>query len=197
MKKFILLSMGLILSFLTNGQTPAPTTTTPETSVQNEYYLEVISNQSGTINLTIGAYPQSISPNKRDDGSIFSIMKVALINGTNAQAFNWKDYKMYILTKQGELLYNFTTTAQYGDYACTYTIKPGETHLQFFCFEKLLAPADIDKVWIGFSDNKFIALTYFVDDKTKTPEEQAKQKITTPSIPSTTPTQPSGVPKVK
>lgn len=194
MKKTFLVIIGIALSLLTYAQTPTPTTPTS----MNEYYLEVISNQSGTINLTIGAYPQSISPNKRDDGSIFTIMKVALINNANAQTFNWKDYKMYILTKQGELLYNFTTTATAGDYACTYAIPPGETHLQFFCFEKLLSASDIDKIWIGFSDNKFISLTYFVDDKTKTPEEQAKQKITTPITPPTTPTQqPSGVPKVK
>jgi hypothetical protein len=193
MKKIILLSIGFVLSFITNGQTQNPTTSAP--TAMNEYYLEVISNQSGSINLTIGAYPQSISPNKRDDGSIFTVMKVALINNVNAQTFNWKDYKMYILTKQGELLYNFTTTATTGDYACTYSIKPSETHLQFFCFEKLLSASDIDKIWISFSDNKFIALTYFVDDKTKTPEEQAKQKITTPTT--TTPTQPAGVPKVK
>lgn len=167
MKKIILLLL-ICCSYLLQAQ---------HTNPMNEYYLEVISNPSNSIHLTIGAYPQSISANKRADGTIFSVMKVALINNIKAQTFAWKDYKIYILTKSGELFYNFTTSASSGDYSCQYPIAPGETHIQFFCFEKLFLGSDIEKVWVSFADNQFIALNYFVDDKTKTSEEQAKQNI--------------------
>jgi len=140
----------------------------------NEYYLGLLSNTSKTIKFTIYAYPGSVSQVKRNDGSVYSGMRIAIINDEKAEPIEWSDYKIYILLKDGTLFYNFLTTAATGDYACKYTVPPGEKHLQFACFEKVFTAADIDKVWLSFSANQFLPLFLYKDEDkpTTTPAEE-------------------------
>lgn len=131
----------------------------------NEYYLGVFSNEGNTIKFTIGAYPNSISQSKRTDGTFYTAMKVAVINNEKAEPIVWNDYKIYILLKDGTLFYNFLTNATNNDYSCKYTVNPGETHIQFFCFEKLFTNPEVDKVWLSLGDNKFLPLIRYIDHK--------------------------------
>ncbi len=130
----------------------------------NDYYLGVFSNTTKTIKFTIGAYPNSISQSKRNDGVIYSAMRIAIVNNEKAEAIEWSDYKIYILLKDGTLFYNFLTNVSTGDYACKYTVNPGETHLQFVCFEKVFSANDVDKIWLSFSDHQFLSLFLYKDD---------------------------------
>jgi hypothetical protein len=141
-------------------------------SQENEYYLESISNGTGTVDFTVATYPISITPNKREDGSYFTIMKMAVVNNPKANELIWNDYKVYILTKEGKLFFNYTPSMNTGEYACSYTVNKGETHLQWLCFDTVFNIQDIEKIWISFGDNQFIPLIHFVDDRSKTTQEQ-------------------------
>ncbi len=166
MKKNSLLLFVFTLFLLSTQYIQAQTT--------SEYYLGVFSNTSNTIKFTIGAYPNTISQSKRSDGTIFSAMRIAIVNNEKAEPIVWNDYKMYILLKDGTLFYNFLTNATTGDYACKYTVPTGETHLQYICFEKIFSAADIDKVWLSFSDSHFQPLLLYKDTftpQTPTPTE--------------------------
>ncbi|MBC7450496.1 MAG: hypothetical protein H7259_03310, partial [Cytophagales bacterium] len=132
----------------------------------NEYYLGVFSNEGNTIKFTIGAYPHSISQSKRTDGTFYTAMRVAIINNEKAAPIIWSDYKIYILLKDGSLFYNFLTNASAeSDFGCKYTVAPGTTHIQLFCFEKLFTNSEIDKVWLSLGDNKFLPLVSYIDNK--------------------------------
>jgi hypothetical protein len=148
-----------IVSFILYGQ-------------ENEYFLESIRNGDGTVDFTVATYPISITPNKREDGSYFTIMKMAVVNNPKANDLIWNDYKIYILTKDGQLFFNYTPSMNEGEYACNYTVTKGSTHQQWLCFDTIFNLNDIEKIWISFGDNQFISLIHFVDDRSKTVKEQ-------------------------
>lgn len=143
----------------------------------NEYYLGVFSNTTGTIKFTMGAYPNSINQSKKNDGTLYTAMKVALVNNVTAEPIEWNDFKIYILLKDGTLFYNFLTTATTGEYACKYQVAPGTTHMQYYCFDKIFLASDIDKMWLSFSDSEFQHLYLYKDEipADKTPAEAEKK----------------------
>lgn len=122
------------------------------------FYYESISNPSKTINFLIGFYHTKNEFITRDDGTGYTKIKMAIINKEGADPFKWSDYKIYIMLKNGDLFYNYTTKAQDGDLACTWTARAGETHVQYLCFDKAFDVNQIDRVWLGMSDNKFFDL---------------------------------------
>ena len=130
----------------------------------NEYYLGVFSNTTNTIKFTMGAYPNSINQSKKNDGTLYTAMRVALVNNEKADTIEWNDFKIYILLKDGTLFYNFLTNATIGEYACKYQVAPGTTHMQYYCFDKIFSAADIDKVWLCFSDSEFKPLYLYKDE---------------------------------
>ncbi len=116
-------------------------------------FAESISTPDGSINFLIGFSPSSVQQVTRSDNTVYSTVKLVLINDETAQEFEWADYKMMVLTKSGELFYNYSTTAEGGDYDCTYTLKPGETKTQMLCYSKTFKPEDVARVWVSMSDN--------------------------------------------
>lgn len=144
----------------------------------NEYYLGVFSNNLNTIKFTMGAYPNSINQSKKNDGTLYTAMRVALVNNEHAEPIEWNDFKIYILLKDGTLFYNFLTNATTGEYACKYQVAPGTTHMQYYCFDKIFLASDIDKVWLSFSDSEFKALYLYKDEITteKTIPEKPSKK---------------------
>ena len=142
----------------------------------NEYYLGVFSNTTSTIKFTMGVYPNSINHSKKNDGSLYTVMTVALVNNEKAEPIEWNDFKIYILLKDGSLIYNFLTTATTGEYVCKYQVAPGTTHMQYYCFDKIFSPSDIDKVWLHFGDSIFQPLYLYKDE---VPADKAA--ATTPS----------------
>lgn len=169
MKLISFISVFLFIGFLQIQTLQAQTLVQP-----NQYYLGVFSNTTNSIKFTIGAYPNSVNQSKRNDGSIYTAMRIAIINNEKAEPIEWSDYKIYVLLKDGSLFYNFLTNASAGDYACKYIVQPGETHLQFVCFEKIFNSTDIDKVWLSFSDNQFLPLFLYTDEVKPTTEESEK-----------------------
>ena len=144
----------------------------------NEYYLGVFSNSTNTIKFTMGAYPHSINQSKKNDGTLYSAMRVALVNNEKADPIEWNDFKIYILLKDGTLFYNFLTNATTGEYACKYQVAPGTTHMQYYCFDKIFAASDIDKIWLSFSDSEFKPLYLYKDEvpAKKAPSETPAKK---------------------
>ena len=83
-------------------------------------------------------------------------------NDKGAQLLNWKDYKIYLLMKDGvTMIQNYTTVAKTGNYTCTYTVEPGKSHVQLLCFGKKFNSDDVGKVWIRMTDSNFIDFTYY------------------------------------
>jgi hypothetical protein len=156
MKKMRVLLLSCFLLFIGAMQGYAQQT--------SEYYLGVFSNSTNTIKFTMGAYPNSINHGKKNDGSLYTVMTVALVNNEKAEPIEWNDFKIYILLKDGTLLYNFLTTATTGEYACKYQVAPGTTHMQYYCFDKIFSATDIDKVWLHFGDSQFQHLYLYKDE---------------------------------
>ncbi|HEX4957987.1 MAG TPA: hypothetical protein VFV46_07395 [Lacibacter sp.] len=126
---------------------------------QNDpFYYESISNPSKTINFLVGVYYTKNEYITRDDGTGYTKMRIAVINKEGADPFTWSDYKIYIMLKNGDLFYNYTTKAEDGELACKWTVQPGQNHIQYVCFDKAFDVNQIDRVWLGMSDNKFFDL---------------------------------------
>lgn len=133
----------------------APTTVKAQT---DPFFYESISNPSKTINFIIGLYYTKNEFITRDDGTGYTKIRMALINKEGADAFKWSDYKIYIMLKNGDLFYSYTTKATEGELACTWTCQPGQNHIQYVCFDKAFDVNQIERVWLSMSDNKFFDL---------------------------------------
>jgi hypothetical protein len=126
---------------------------------QTDYYFyESISNPSKTINFLVGVYVTKNEFITRDDGTGYTKIRMAVINQEGANPLNWSDYKIYVKLKNNEMFYNYTTQAKDGDLACTWTVQPGQNHIQYICFDKAFDISQIDMIWLGMSDNKFFDL---------------------------------------
>lgn len=123
-------------------------------------FAERISTPDGSINFVVGFSPESAQQVTRNDNSVYTTAKLVLINDEKASDFDWDDYKVMVLTKNGDLFYNYTTSAETGEYACKYTLKPGESKTQLACFAKTFKAADVERVWLSFSDNISFELVY-------------------------------------
>lgn len=123
------------------------------------YFYEVISNPDKTIDYAIGVYPTRSEYVKNSSGSGYTKMRMAIINYSKKD-YDWKDYKIYILMKNGDLFYNYTTAAKEGELSCTYTVKADETHIQYVCFEKEFDINNIKSIYLSVLDNKFFSLIY-------------------------------------
>ncbi len=124
------------------------------------FYYSGIETPDKTISFTIGFYPDKYSWHETPSAGKYSVIIGAIINSKNAQQIVWKDYKIYIMLKDGTLFNNYTTVAKDGPFACNYTVNPGETHYQNFTFKKKFNPKDIAAVWLKLSDSNFIKLLY-------------------------------------
>ena len=131
----------------------------------NSFYYEKIATPDKTISFTFGVYHGSMEYVTKNDGSGYSKMVIAVINDAKADDFYWSDYKVYILLKSGDLLYNYTTEAKTDNFACKYTVPAGETHKQSACFAKKFVAGDIQKIWLSFSDTQFFKLIYDENEK--------------------------------
>jgi hypothetical protein len=151
MKKKLLFVALVVAAFLV----AAPTTTKAQS---DPFWYESISNPSKTINFLIGFYHTKNEFITRDDGTGYTKVRMAVINKEGANPFEWDDYKIYIMLKNGDLFYNYTTKATDGDLACRWTVQPGSNHVQYLCFDKAFDVNQIEKIWLGMSDNKFFDL---------------------------------------
>jgi hypothetical protein len=126
-------------------------------TAKDPVYIETISNSSKTTEFILGVYPRTYVYSSANENSKLT-MKI-LNKASND--YKWKDYKVYILLKDNTLFYNYTTKAESGDFACTYTIDGNKgVHEQTLCFSKKFDVDDIKLMWVCFGDDTFIQLTY-------------------------------------
>ncbi len=125
------------------------------------FYYEEISTPDKSIDFLFGFYTNTIEGMERNDGSVYTVAQIGLINKSK-EDFKWNDYKVYILLKNGDLFYNYKTEAknESSDYACIFNLKGGTTVKKWICFDKKFSAKDIDQVWLSFNDNKFFKLLY-------------------------------------
>lgn len=99
------------------------------------FYYESISTPDKSIDFLFGFYVHNLEIEERKDGSMYTIAQIGLINKSQ-KSFDWNDYKVYVLLKNGDLFYNYKTEAKSGDYTCVFTLQGGETLKKKICFEK-------------------------------------------------------------
>lgn len=128
-----------------------------QSNSEDPFYYEIISNADKSINFLIGIYPNDMEYVRSADGTGYTKIRMAIINDA-AQSFEWADYKVYILLKDGTLFYNYSTGASIGELSCNYVVAAGETHLQDLCFEMDFSVAEIETIYLSLMDNKFFAL---------------------------------------
>ena len=149
-KKLLLLTLICVAAIMA-----APVTAKAQSDY---YYYESISNPSKTINFLIGVYVNKNEFITRDDGTGYTKIRMAVINQEGANTLKWNDYKIYIKLKNNDLFYSYTTKAEDGDLACTWSVEAGKNHIQYVCFDKAFDTEQIDMIWLGMSDNKFFDL---------------------------------------
>jgi hypothetical protein len=120
-------------------------------------HFEIIANADKSINYTIGVYPTLSEYVRNNNGNGYTKMRIAVINNSK-QELKWNDYKIYILMKNGDLFYNYTTATKEGELSCNYVVKPDESHIQYVCFEKDFDINQIQKIYLSILDNKFFPL---------------------------------------
>lgn len=122
------------------------------------YYSTTISNSDKTIDFDFGFYPKTLQYVEPTDQPGYTVVRCAVINMKTAKTFDWKDEKVHIYLKSGKLIRNYTTKATSGDYAVTYSVEPGTTRYQEYCFSHKFALEDIEKIWLVMGDNEIFEL---------------------------------------
>lgn len=132
------------------------------------YYSTMINTPDKTIDFDFGFYPRTIQYVEPAGQKGYTVVRCAMINQKTAKPFDWKDEKVHIYLKSGKLIRNYTTKAESGDYAVKYTVQPGETRYQEYCFSHKFALDDIEKIWLVMGDNEIFELFKSeVDEKPK------------------------------
>ncbi len=151
MKKWYVLLILLVAGFslqFANAQMTA----------DDPVYIENISNESKTIDLTLGFYPKTYQWSESQEASQVTLR----ILNNSKKDYEWKNYKIYILLNDNStLFYSYTTKATSGDYNCTYTIYSGDSHDQVMCFDKKFNVNDIKTVWVSFDTGIFFKLYFY------------------------------------
>ncbi|OAQ41877.1 hypothetical protein A5893_01800 [Pedobacter psychrophilus] len=123
------------------------------------YYTSVVSPDK-TIDYVFGFYPSVSQYTETSGVKPYTYFKAAIINQKTAKAFDSRDDKIMILLKSGKLIRNYTTSAQTGDYAVKYSTQPGDTHVQYYCFDGRVDRNDISKVWYILGDTQIFELIF-------------------------------------
>ncbi|MCP4156460.1 MAG: hypothetical protein GY757_52590 [bacterium] len=124
------------------------------------HFYESISNPDKTLDFNIYVFHHKYQWIESNEGN-YSTISMVLKNEKDAQPLEWKNYKVYLLLKDGtSLFHNYDTVAKTGNYACTYTVTPDAHHVQLLCFQKKFSSAQIDKIWVKMTASNFIKLAY-------------------------------------
>ncbi len=134
---------------------------------KTKVYLEVISNDSKTINYTLGVYPNTYSYTQPEGIEPYSSLTLRVVN-SGSETLRWTEHnKIFILLKDGTLFCNYLTAATDGAKACSFTIDKDGSHDQTLCFSTKFDTSNIDKIWLydGTRDQTFSLLYYESDSK--------------------------------
>lgn len=122
------------------------------------YYSTVIATPDKTIDFDFGFYPKTLQYVEPAGQKGYTVVRCAVINQKTAKPFDWKDEKINIYLKSGKLIRNYTTQAETGDYAVKYTVDPGQTRYQEYCFSHKFGIDEIEKIWLVMGDNQIFEL---------------------------------------
>jgi hypothetical protein len=147
MKKAYILIIAFIFSLIHLSAKPVP------------FYYSLITSVDKKTSFLAGLYPDTYAVVNSDPVK-GSSLKLVIINQNENDTLVWRDYKVYILLKDGTLFYNYRTTDEKGVFACEYTLGKKEMHTQNVCFHNQFNTEDIQKVWLSFNDALFIELAY-------------------------------------
>lgn len=129
-------------------------------SQKTTYYYTTVISPDKTIDYVFGFYPSVSQYTEANGVKPYTSVKAALINQKTAKTFESKDDKIMILLKNGQLIRNYTTGATSGDYAVKYTTQPGETHIQYYCFDGKVNMNDISRIWYILGDTQIFELIF-------------------------------------
>jgi len=129
-----------------------------QTSSKDPVYLEVITNDSKTINYTVGVYPLTCKLN--DAGDRTNMTLYILNNGIDELKWTKANHILIVL-KDHSLAYNYNTVAESGNYSCIYTVEPlTGFHEQTLCFESKFNADDIANVYL-MENGEIYKLVYY------------------------------------
>lgn len=125
------------------------------------YFTQVVATPDKTsLNFNIFVFHHKYRWVESKTEGNYSVVSIVVQNDKNAKPLKWVNYKIYFLLKDGTLFHNYTTVAKTGNYACEYTVEPGQQHVQLICFGKKFDPENVDRVWIKMTHTNFIRLLF-------------------------------------
>ena len=119
-------------------------------------YVNTISTSDLSIDLTVGLYPLTYKYEKAYD---YSILTLKILNDSKKD-FDWNDYRVFILLRDGTLFSSYKTKSEKGEYLNKYIIDSGDLHTQTVCFGRAFDVDDIKYAWLSWVEEKFFTLPY-------------------------------------
>ena len=124
------------------------------------FYYEVISNSDKSIDYSIGFYQTLYTISEASDNKAYVAYSGSVINNST-YSLKWETYHMAVLLKNGDLVFNYVTAAESGEYDCTFSVAYNETRYTKFCFHTVFKPEEIQDVYlINKSTMKAFKLVY-------------------------------------
>ena len=122
-------------------------TTTQLVSAKDQFYFELISNPSKTIDYVIGFYHTNYLISTASDDKEYVAYAGAVINNSSS-TLEWEDYCMVVRKKDGGLVFSYVTAATSGEYCTKFVLAGKEKRLTKFCFHDNFKPSDIADVYL-------------------------------------------------
>lgn len=137
------------------------------------FYYEVISNPDKSIDYSIGFYQTIYTISEASDNKAYVAYSGSVINNST-YSLKWETYNIAVLLKNGDLVFNYTTAAEAGEYDCTFTVGYNETHYTKFCFHTIFKPEEIQDVYLfNKSTMKAFKLVYSSGTTSSTSSESS------------------------
>jgi hypothetical protein len=128
---------------------------------KEDYFSQVVATPDKTLlNFKIFVFHHKYRWVESKTEGKYSTVSIVVQNDKNAKPLTWEDYKIHFLLKDGTLFHNYATVAKSGNFACQYTVEPGQQHVQLICFGKKFAPENVERAWIKMTHTNFIRLLY-------------------------------------
>jgi len=125
------------------------------------YFWESISTPDKTLNFSVMILPQRYKWIESKTAGNYSTITLSVKNKNKNKILEWKNYNIYLLLKNNDLIHNYKTIAKKGSYANNYKIEPNKIRYQTLCFGKKFNPDNIKIVYLKMTDSNFIQIRYF------------------------------------
>jgi hypothetical protein len=113
----------------------------------NPFYYEGISNPDKSTDYSVVFFSTHYTISEASDNKAYVAYSGSVINNS-VYSLKWETYHIAVLLKNGDLVFNYITAAEDGEYDCTFTVGYKETHLTKFCFHTVFKPDEIQHVYL-------------------------------------------------